>query len=81
MFIGLLSTCITGHFGEPLASSSKGRMKCVPLNNQPCQAKPRLANTNSNELLCYHLLSALIIVMEAVILLVIQMLDFLFQIK
>ena len=33
MFIGLLSACTTGSFGESLASNSEGCIKCVSLNN------------------------------------------------
>ena len=30
-------------FGEPLASNSEGHKNCVSLNNQTCQARPKLA--------------------------------------
>ena len=53
MFIGLLSVCTTGHFGESLVSYSKGSIKCVSLNNHPCQAKPTLVYKNSDETLFY----------------------------
>ena len=39
MIIGLLNACTTGAFGEPLASNSKERIKCVSQNNRPCQAR------------------------------------------
>ena len=44
MFIGLLSACITRSVGESL-----GRIKCVSLNNKPCQARSTLININSNK--------------------------------
>ena len=33
MFIGLLTACIIGSFGEPLIFHSKGHIKCVSINN------------------------------------------------
>ena len=33
MFIGLLSACTKGRFGELLVSDSKGTIKCVSVNN------------------------------------------------
>ena len=48
MFIGLSSTCAIVSFNEPLACNSKRSIKCVSLNNWPCQARPALANINSN---------------------------------
>ena len=53
LFIGLLSSCISGRFDGSLASNSKGPIKCVSLNNQPCQARPTLVIINSNEPLYY----------------------------
>ena len=53
MFIGLLSVCTIGSFGESLVSNSKGPIKCVTLNNRPCQAIPTLVNINSDETLFY----------------------------
>ena len=50
---GLLSACTTRSLDESLASNTDGRIKCVSLNNQPCQARSRLVNINSNELLYY----------------------------
>ena len=38
MFIGLLSASTTARLGESLGSNSKGHIKCVSLNNRPCQA-------------------------------------------
>ena len=55
MFIGLLSTCKIGSFGEPLAFSFTGPIKCVFLNNHPCQAKPTIVKVNFNQPLFYPL--------------------------
>ena len=49
MFIGLLSLCTIGTFSESLISNSKELIKCLTLNNRPCQARPTLVNINSNE--------------------------------
>ena len=73
MFIGFLSTCKIGFFGESLAFNSKGHIKCVSLNNQSCQARPTLVET--------PLLLVLINVVENVTQLMIHMLKFVFQIK
>ena len=35
MFIGILSACTIGSFGESLVSNSKWPIKCVSLNNHP----------------------------------------------
>ena len=40
MFIRLLSACTKGSFGESLVSNSKEPLKCLTLNNGPCQARP-----------------------------------------
>ena len=53
LFIRLLSLCAIVRFGESLVSNSKGPIKCVSLNNQPCQARLTLVNTNSDETLSY----------------------------
>ena len=47
MLIGLLIACTKESFGELLACNSDGRIKCISLNNPPCQARttlPYLAN-------------------------------------
>ena len=49
MSIGLLSACTTVSFGESLNFNSKGPIKCVSLNNHPCQDRPILVNINCNE--------------------------------
>ena len=40
-------------FGTDVSSSvaynSKGQIKCVSLNNRPCQARPTILNINSKE--------------------------------
>ena len=49
MFIELLSASSKRRFGESLAPNSKGRKKCISLNNQLCQAiRPTLLDINSN---------------------------------
>ena len=53
MFIKLLSACTTGSFSGSLASNSKARIECLSLNNRSCQARPTIANINSNETLFY----------------------------
>ena len=53
IFIKLLSACTTGSFSGSLASNSKASIKCVSLNNRPCQARPTIANIKSNETLFY----------------------------
>ena len=53
MLIGLLSVCAIGTFSESLVSNFKGPIKCVSLNNHPCQAWPTFVNINSNETLFY----------------------------
>ena len=53
MLIGLLSACTTASLGESLASNSQKYIKDLFLNNQSCQARPKLVNINSNEPLYY----------------------------
>ena len=57
MLIRLQSPCTTGSFGESFASNSRGRIKCVSLNNRPCQDRPRLFDINSNKSLYYPFIS------------------------
>ena len=52
-FIRLLSLYTVGKFGESLAFNSKGPTKCVPINNQQFEARPRLVDTFSNKTLFY----------------------------
>ena len=72
IFIGLLTV------GGSWASNS---IKYVFLDNQPCLARPTLVDINSNESVYYPLLPVLISVVEVVILLMINMLEYVFQIK
>ena len=39
-FIGLLRNGTIENFGKSLTFNSKGSIKCVSLNNQPCKARP-----------------------------------------
>ena len=41
----------TRSFGESLTFNSKGRLKCISLNNWPSQIRPTLVDINSNETL------------------------------
>ena len=52
-FIGLLSICAIGSFGDTLVSNSKRPIKCVFLSIYPCQARPTLVNINSDKTLFY----------------------------
>ena len=55
MFIELLlSTCTVGSIDASLASNSKESIKCVSLNNEPCQARPTPVNINSNQVFYYQ---------------------------
>ena len=47
MFIGLLSVCIQVSFNGSLPL--KETIKCLILNNRPCQTSPTLVNINFNE--------------------------------
>ena len=53
IFIGLLSVCTIRSFGASLTSNYKEPIKCVSLNNQPCQARPTFVNINSDKILFY----------------------------
>ena len=79
--IGLLSACTTRSLGESLASNTDGRIKCVSLNNQLCQARSRLVNINSNELLYYPFTVSVNYVVKVLMLYVIHMLEYVFQTK
>ena len=81
MFIGLLSACTIESFGDSVACDLKGPIKCISLNNQRCKTRPGTNDTNSNETFFIHLLLLLIRVVEVVTLLMIHMLEFVFQIK
>ena len=47
--IGFLRIHTIGNLSESLLSNSEESIKCVSLNNQPCQARPTLVNVNSNK--------------------------------
>ena len=49
MLIGLLSACTRLGFSGSVPSNYKESIKCVSLNNQPCQARPTLVNINCDE--------------------------------
>ena len=51
--IGFLRIHTIGNISESLLSNSEESIKCVSLNNQPCQARPTLVNVNSNKSLYY----------------------------
>ena len=56
MFIGFSSAQAAESFGESFGiffGNSKGNIKCVFLNNRPCQTRSTLVNINSNEPLYY----------------------------
>ena len=42
VFVGLFSACIILRFSKSLPSNYKEPVKCVTLNNQPCQTRPTL---------------------------------------
>ena len=73
-FVRLLSLCTTGRFCESLASTSKGRLKCVSLNNQPCETRPKPVNISSDQTLHPK-------VVEVIKLQMIGMLEYVFHIK
>lgn len=54
MFIELLSSCTVGIIDASLASNSKESIKCVSLNNEPCQTRPTPVNINSNQVFYYQ---------------------------
>ena len=79
MCIWLFSACKTESFGGSLVSNSKGQIKCISLNNRPCQAR-LLVNIHSNKSL-YYPVTVSVNLVEVVILLIIHMLEYVFQIK
>ena len=78
MFIGLLSICTKGTFGESLVSILKGPIKCVSLNNHACQARPTLVNINSDKTIFYPLTVSMV---DVVTLMMIHMYKIVFQMK
>ena len=87
MLILLLRIFTIWSFSKSLDFNSKGPIKCVSLNNQPCKARSAFVNINSDETLYstkIHLLLVLISVVdvvEAAALLMIHILEFVFQIN
>lgn len=57
MFIELLSICTVVVLADHLQSNYKEPIKCVTLNNRPCQARPTLCNIDSNVTLFYPFIS------------------------
>ena len=53
MFIALWQN-VLWIIGDTLFSNSKAPIKCLTLNNQPCQAIPTAVNINSDEILLYQ---------------------------
>ena len=53
MFIGLLSVYAIVSFSGSLVSNSKQPMKCLSLNNQPCETRLTLVDINPQEVLFY----------------------------
>ena len=47
----LLSAGTLGIFRKSLAFNSKGTLKLVSLNNEPCQTRPTVVNIDSDETL------------------------------
>ena len=54
--MGLLKIITLVSFGASLAFNYKKPIKCVSLNNQPCQARPAIIDINFNETLFYPLI-------------------------
>ena len=78
VFIGLLRVCTGETFGGLLASTTKGPIKHVSLNNRLWQTRPTLVNINFHQLLYYPLQSMLINAMKVIILMTIHMLEYAF---
>ena len=81
MFLELLSACKLGSFGGSLAPNSKGNIKCVSLNNQPFPGRQTFVNLYSNQPLYYPFTVSVHNVVEFAILLMINMLQYVFQIN
>ena len=78
---GLISVFTTGRFSKSLVSNSKGPIKCLTLSNQPCQIDQHLLISTLMKLFFIHLLVVLISAVKVATLLMILMLEFVFQIK
>ena len=81
MFIELLSTCTIVSFGNSLASNFEGCLKCVSTQNLPCHTGPTLVDINSNRNLFIYLLLVLISLVKFIILLMIHMFKYVFNMK
>ena len=83
MFIESLSVCKLVCFSGSLTSNSQEPVKSVYLRNWPCQARPTLVHINSYKTFFFNLffLSVSISVTEVLTLLMIDMLEYVFQIK
>ena len=53
MFIGFLRASTVRSFGRSLDSNSKVPIKCLTLNDQPCQARLTPIDVNANETIFY----------------------------
>ena len=51
----LSSAGTLGIFGKSLAFNSKGTLKLVSLNNEPCHTRPTVVNIDSDETLFFYL--------------------------
>ena len=74
MLVRLFSVCILVSFNESLASNYKEPIECISINNRKWQIRPKLSLN-----FFIHLLLVLTSVAEIVTLLMIRMLEFLFQ--
>ena len=81
MFVGLLGVCTIKSFSGSLPSNYKEPIKCVSLNNQLCQSRPTLIDINSHENLFHPFVVSVYNCGEVVALLMIHMLEYLFQIE
>ena len=64
-----------------ISSKFERSIKCVSLNNRPCQARPKLININFNKLFFIHLRLASIKDAEVATLLMIHIPEYGFQVK
>ena len=81
MFIGLLSISTLVSFSRSLHSNYKESIRYVTLNDHPCKARPTLVDINSNKTLFHSFTTSVNKCGEFSTLLMIHMLDFVFQIK
>ena len=81
MLIRSYSNCTLVSFRGSLPPNYKKDIKFLSLPNGPCLARPSLVSINSNKTSFVHLLLLLISVVKVVTLLIINMLQFVLQIK